>query len=32
RGMQSVEDSPMSGEPNHDIPILLEYILNSFKK
>jgi len=32
RGMQSVIDSPMSGEPNHDIPILLKYILDSIKK
>ncbi|MEE9378388.1 MAG: hypothetical protein V3V33_10170 [Candidatus Lokiarchaeia archaeon] len=32
RGMQSVVDSPMRGEPNHDIPILLKYILDSIKK
>ena len=32
RGMQSVSDSPMNGEPNHDIPILLKYILESIKK
>ncbi len=32
RGMQSVIDSLMNEEPNHDIPILLEYILTSFKK
>jgi len=32
RGMQSVVDSPMSGEPNDDIPILLKYVLGSIKK
>jgi len=32
RGMQSVVDSPMRGEPNHDIPILLKYVLESIKK
>jgi len=32
RGMQSVVDSPMSGEPNHDIPILLKYIVESNKQ
>ena len=32
RGMQSVVDIPMRGEPNHDLPILLKYILGSIKK
>ena len=32
RGMQSVIDSPMKGDPNHDIPILLQEILKYFKK
>jgi len=32
RGMQTVVDSPMSGEPNDDIPILLKYVLDSIKK
>ncbi len=32
RRLQSVVESPMSGEPNHDIPILLKKILDSIKK
>ena len=32
RRMQSVVDSQMRGEPNHDISILLKYILDSIKK
>jgi len=32
RGMQSVIDSPMKGDPNHDIPILLQEILKYIKK
>lgn len=32
RGMQSIIDSPMNGEPNHDITILLKNILDSIKK
>jgi len=32
RGMQSVIDSPMKGDPNHDIPILLHEILKYIKK
>jgi len=29
RGMQSVIDSSMNGDPNHDIPILINKILES---
>ena len=32
RGMQSVVESPMIGEPNHDISILLKNILADLKK
>lgn len=32
RGMQSVIESPMKGEPKHDIPILLNNILDFVKK
>ena len=32
RGMQSVKDSPMKGDPKHDIPILFNNILEYIKK
>jgi hypothetical protein len=30
--MQSVVDSPKSGDPNDDIPLLPKYVLESIKK
>ncbi len=32
RGMQSVKESPMKGEPNQDIPILIRKIIEYLKK
>jgi len=32
RGMQSVKESPMEGDPNQDIPILIKKIIEYLKK
>ncbi len=32
RGLKKVIESPMKGEPEHDIPILLKYALENIKK
>ncbi|KKN21471.1 hypothetical protein LCGC14_0924980 [marine sediment metagenome] len=32
RGLKKVIDSPMKGEPEHDIPILLTFIIENNKK